>query len=873
MPICPIDGAYYWPELHSYAAPMALEVGDETGGASGLALSVRGPFSRATPMSLDVGELWESEGRMGLDVGESRSAPARVGFDVRGYSPSSGSRMGLTVTPEPSSYPAYMALEVSSSAAANGVAYMALEVRGYTQRSDVRMALTVRNVTERPAFMALQVRELRESLSPMTLDIGIVRETMTPLALDVMKSDGFLTLVNVVGAGFASISEEAPAGYYPSQDITARLFVDGVQVDIRSFNYERPKGRLGASLNVVLVSANRTLAPMKAAIRFELVVTLNGGELVHALVDGGKVAGRTYDIKWSGRGPGDELSISALDVIGDRFAIVPQSRQPIIMFDPVLVKMTDVQGSVRDAVQTELGGVILPVLEPAEGLTMLTALRRAYTGLDGYGFMTHLRPSVRATLTRLEALVGGEASRASKGLGFETIVTNIPDYFVTRVDWGLETTWHDGVQPLVGMFTPIYSAEGNALLVLDPFRPLPVGHTPRVVPVSQYSRMALEQQYREPYNAVLLTYQERGTDPFDAWAYRPKVTQSVAVDGGFGTPAYQRVELTDTSREKYLLIDPTHVIDEQPVSHEEKTYGYSLVPIPGDGGDYTLGPGLIVQVAREIQQDFYGPDGLKSGHHKDVYGLVDRASHFALGSSVEPILIATEDCDITWDVHPSDPSQMIQTRNFTRFEGLIYESERTETRGGQDVRVRYPVAAAQNSPGVIKDDGRMFFGPTKTITETLWRSGTVLNVKVVDRDLVWSGTPRVSYTAPRTGTRSANPYEARSRTILLRDLTSEAEIGPRVPLSISAGELSRDRALELGMRYLEQGVNRSPEYPLTIAGIDFALTQGSVIKGEFRDGSLTETFIVEGLNISGQGLGIEGQHQIIMSLDGTEVTT
>jgi hypothetical protein len=85
--------------------------------------------------------------------------------------------------------------------------------------------------------------------------------------------------------------------------------------------------------------------------------------------------------------------------------------------------------------------------------------------------------------------------------------------------------------------------------------------------------------------------------------------------------------------------------------------------------------------------------------------------------------------------------------------------------------------------------------------------------------------------------------------------------------------LSRDRALELGMRYLEQGVNRSPEYPLTIAGIDFALTQGSVIKGEFRDGSLTETFIVEGLNISGQGLGIEGQHQIIMSLDGTEVTT
>jgi hypothetical protein len=139
----------------------------------------------------------------------------------------------------------------------------------------------------------------------------------------------------------------------------------------------------------------------------------------------------------------------------------------------------------------------------------------------------------------------------------------------------------------------------------------------------------------------------------------------------------------------------------------------TLEPVPGSGEDYTLAPGKIVQVSREIQQEFYGGDGLKTGHHKEVYGLVDRGSFFGLGVSVEPIRLMTETCSIKWDVHPDDPSQMIQVRNFTEISGLIYEGERTDTRGGKDVRVRYPVNVAQNSPGVIKDDGRDVLRPNQ----------------------------------------------------------------------------------------------------------------------------------------------------------------
>jgi hypothetical protein len=537
MPISPIDGSYYFPETHDSASRIALAVGGGAEGRSGMGLSVTGPFSQPARMAFNVGELQEAETLMGLDVGETSDGTSRMAHTIRGFDPGVGSRMGLTVKPEPSTYASLMGLTVSSSALADAASRVGFTVRGYTPQRPHLMALTVRNITDGITGQALTIREDASIASRMGFDVGLVQETLTPMALDVVAADGFLALVDIISADFAALSEKTPTGFYPAQDITARLFVDNVQVQIRSFTYERPKGRLGASLNIALVDAIKTLAPLNSTIRFEIVVTQPGQpELVYKLVDDGKIAGRSYDIKLSGRGPGDELSIAGLDVMGDRFAIVPQSRRPIIMYDPALVRIEDVQAKVRDAVQTEKGAAILPILEPVGGLTMIQALRRAYTGLGGYGYMTRLSPRVVELMERVTGLVGGDASRSAKGLGFAAVVTNIPDYRVTRVDWGLETPWHDGVQPLVGMFGPIYFAEGNVLFIIDPFRPLPAGHTPRRVPVSAYSRMAVEQQFRDPYNAVLLTYQEWTYDNPDAWGIRDKVTQEVTQDGGFGRP-------------------------------------------------------------------------------------------------------------------------------------------------------------------------------------------------------------------------------------------------------------------------------------------------------------------------------------------------
>jgi hypothetical protein len=727
------------------------------------------------------------------------------------------------------------------------------------------LGLTVQNTFLTSGRISVEAAQHNVYTMRQALGLGGEVVTLARIAADVTNGDSMLILADILEEAVSDMSEIGPQGFYAVQEINARLVVSGSEIPITSFSYEEPDGKLGAMLNLTLARvSDRPSVPVAMSLSFDLLITNSDGDVrAIPLVQNGKIGGREFTITWRGNGPGDELTISAIDIAEDKFGLAP--RRPVTMFDPTFVQYANVAVRARDAILDEAGQPILPILEPVEGLTFLQAAQRAYTSMNGTNFMSKLSPATSAGLVKVATLIGGNGeSETTVGLGFSRVVTNIADYPIQRADFTVESGWHDGALPFVGMFDPVYFVVGQDLFIMDAERRLPTGFSTRVVPTSNYMLMSVSTPYRDPYNAVILTHQVRGSDSeYDGLTLREEVEQTTDRNGTYGSEGYQEVRHYTKFQRKYD--ESGTMVEEVVLQVKDETF----VALAGGGGTLT-------HTSTETQQDFYTND-LKTGHDRQVDSLVLVGPE----ASLELREVLREKCEISWMDNPLNPGQKIQARNFTAVSGLVYESDETQevmsASGSMDEQpIRTPVALAQKG-GIITDGGSLKFMAIKTISETLRaKTGTTLDVVVVEQDLLTGQYNRGSI-APRTGTSSTNQYETRSRSILLRNKTgngaSEDVIGPRIPISVNAGELPKDRALELGQRVLARGADPRDAYRMNLPGVDFAVHRGSVIRGLLRDGSLTGDFLVRGLTITGQNLGQQGTHRISMSLQGVELPT
>lgn len=684
----------------------------------------------------------------------------------------------------------------------------------------------------------------------------VIDESRT--SFQVRASEGFMILADLV----QSALEGGPvSGYYLPEDINVKVRVNGVEVDITAFDWEQSEDRLGGTLNVTLADPDRNLAPIGATVDMSFVVTNSlGVETEIPMLENTKLAGREYTIQWKGQGPGDEVTFTCVDIMEDRFGLAP--RRNITMFDPEWVPMNDLIVTPKEAVRDEKGNPIFPILEPIRGLTMMQVLTRAYTGVSGGSLISHLSPSVLSLMARVAHLIGGGGdSYTTLGLGFSSVVTNIPNYRITRADFTIQGGWHDGAQPFVGMFGPLYFVKNNILFVLDAERKLPAGFTPRTIPIAEYAILGQSTPYREPYNAVLLTYQMHENEYPNAFL-QPYFTQDIQKSGTYGQGDYTET-ITTLQGLKLVDGDTAEVIDDFLDTQTIET----RITVGSEVGTQVL------SAHRETTQNVYQL-GLKTGHHKQVHGLIITGPN----ASLEPQLILVEDCAITWVDDPNQIGRKIQTNVLTQIAGMVYTStEITQSTinpiSGEkmDTLVMFPIAVAQKS-GIVTDDGRLGFRPMKTITETLRAVNSgVTDVQIVEMDLL-NGTVNRSVTQPRAGQSWLNQYVNRSKTRLLRNIPSEEAIGPRIPESLNCMELPFFWAMELGHRLLARGDNPPDLYRLTLPGVDFSADRGSVLRGVRRDGTTTPSILVRGRKTTGVNLGQKG-HLIQMTLNGVQVPT
>lgn len=708
------------------------------------------------------------------------------------------------------------------------------------------------------------------SIGPTAVESQATRQSIRPVNIDtnralasceVVAGDSFLILANILASNISGPN----LGSFGYTEINAELLVNNVPIPIKSFDYQVPAGRLGSILNIRLAVPDVATVPAGASVKFSLKVRVGGVLSSYTLLDNGKLQQRDYQISYRGGnsgGPTDEISFSSLDVISDKFSLAP--RRPVVMFDPYRVRYDQVQVRNDQMVTDPRGNKIVPLVEPVAGLSMRRVLQRAYTGIGGAAFIT-----VPSQVYGWSTLMSGPATD-QHGCGFTGVITNIPDYKVRRVDFTLENGWHAGAQPTVMMYSPVYFVENNVLYIMDVEQPLPYGVVPHQVTLASHKVLSERIEYKPDSNAVLLTYQYNGNDPSEdpAKQYRDVFTETVeSVIGERGNRGYSQTTVRRWDREVFMPDRPTDVLDTFPLSSETETE-QSVTWYYASGDEQAT----YTRVTHRETIDYLYEGDLKIQHVKTTYAAVaDPATSFTI--NMFPVEIET--CDISWMEDPNNPGVKLQSSVRTDVWGrCAYNPNNTETvvdSHGTVLFVRMiPVLIAQSS-GILSSEWVISNNiPISSTRMTLHKGkGNQFDVEVIEIDHL-NNTLRKSYTEPVTGTNSNDPFEARSRTVLLRDTVSEAAIGPRIPLGINAYELPRDRAIKLGQRALYRLSNPLMTMPLTLAGVDFTIARGTVIKGQKRSGGYTSNYFVTGYTISGNELGKTG-HRVTQTIESVEI--
>lgn len=697
---------------------------------------------------------------------------------------------------------------------------------------------------------------------PSSIGVDLYFAMLTSGSLEIVLGDNFMILADILAENLSG-PNLGSFGYY---EINAELKVNGTVVPIKSFNYNVPTGKLGSILNVALAIPTVTQVPAGAAIIFSLVVKVGGVSSTYKLIDNGKLQERSYIITYRGGkqdGPQDEVSFSSLDVISDKFGLAP--RRPITMYDPSRVRMDSVQTRNDQMTRDEYGGRIMPVIEPVYGLNLRTILSRAYTGIGGSSFITPL-----GGWTNIPSWVPLIGAVNQLGCGFDAVITNIPDYRVRRADFTIEGGWHDGAQPAVAMYGPVYFVHNNTLFIMDPDRALPAGMDAHTILLAEHKSLTERIEYKVDANAVMLTYQYTGNDPSEdpqkvyRDVYHDEVIDEIGTSGEAG---YSKVTTRRWDREYYMTDTPDEVLDTQPVSSDTET---TITCVWYDDAGSVVA--AYDRVTHQETIDYLYEGDLKIKHTRVVKAAVPDPG---AGYLVSLLPVEEETCDISWVNDPLNPGLKLQDSVRTDIKGICVWGPDDETViDGATTTFRRPIPVLQAYEAGIVTDGWIMGAsmiPIKSIRTTLQNmKGQHFDVEMIETDYL-NNTHKRSSVEPTTGTVSNDPFATKSRSILLRDRTSELDIGYRIPVPVNAYELPRLLAIQLGYRVLSRLKNPLMALPIALAGVDFTIARGSVIQGQKRTGYTTNYFVT-GYTITGTSLGKHG-HRISQNLEATELLT
>lgn len=648
--------------------------------------------------------------------------------------------------------------------------------------------------------------------------------------------------------------------------VGAWLTINGVSVPVAGASIKAPSRKLGASVTIALAVPDVTSVPQGASVTFEVGAGA-GSPVVWSRVPYmslGKLLGRAYNISWIPRPgkPGDTVQFSAISPLADRLGLAPE--RPVILYNPDTVDSQNLVGDTsnydRDALT---GAAILPVLEPVSGLTLKAVLDRAFTNRP---------PNLSRQAATLSTSTGrdiyAESLGVGTGAGFNSVVTNIGDYPVDRVDFSEEGGWLGGVQALIAPYEAEVFEDSNTLYIIDPDKGLPAGLQVRALPLSCFIDLNETVEATEIVNVLRFSYLTR-TPPVDRdgniiiQGAIPSIERPVlpATESGQGR-SYVRVE-TYPEFEVWKDLTTGQVVARNEIQTETRKYTYrdkvQLTPQAGGRVKRQIVPGGIVETSVETVQTHYQGKLKKDSLRKISAVYYDPNVKGAPDSSLREVM--TETNRLEWRPDVNSPGESELVRSITETEGIVLVEK---DRDGN--KLYTPILQAQSS-GLIKGDGSQYTTrmPIRTVIEELRDSGFNQSAVITTEFNLLTGSVEVSppvYT--RTGSRSTaqkvgNRVTQAAFTVRERitDVASIAAYGKRRAASLSLGEVEPELARRIARRRLYRLANPRQSVTVTLPGIDFTIRRGSLLRPARRSG-YSGTYMVTGWTITIRGLGTEG---------------
>lgn len=606
---------------------------------------------------------------------------------------------------------------------------------------------------------------------------------------------------------FLDLVDAAVQGAGSSRRYAARLKASGVELPARSIIESAQAGALGVSLDVTLATPNRSLVTSQSLLSFEVGVWNGTSFDWVTIMDGGKMSGDRAAYANQGSRPADKVSFGTLDLLADRWTRAPEA--PVTLYDPQEVD-EPANTDARSLVHDEQGNAITPVNRAIYGLTMREVLRQAYV----------------------------------EGCGFESVVTNIPDFPVSASYFTLEGGYHAGVLPLVSLFEPMYFAVGEQLWIVDADAALPAGLTPLQLSDADVKAIDDTRPPRQAVSKLIVEYKEDARAGGDYFTERLEQERSEA--GRFGSPGYTLTETTRRVREYRSFSAPETIVRSAVVEVETKT----------TDTDFQI-------IGRETQADTFDALGRKARHTRRVEARVpDLSSAGALTLQT----VSDETYTIIYRPAAASGSDEIAMTT-TEVSGLVLVDK---DRPYLDKPYEIPYTDAHQS-GYIDTEANQSaeFKAIRTVTEEYVREGGSVEVRRQVANHLNGGSVENSTSQTRAGSIAVS---RRAQSTVRRMVTTSggSSTGRTVP-TFSAGDIPGDRARELARRKLRRLNNPPRQVSITLPYLDFRLRRGQIVEAHARGGLSLGVFIVEGYTRRFEALEA-GNQKFSMTLTARQIT-
>lgn len=354
------------------------------------------------------------------------------------------------------------------------------------------------------------------------------------------------------------ILTEIPATAFQNQNLRARFFVHNTELPIKSFEFSKPKGTVGSSLNVTLAKADLAQIPADAIFRFQIGKFISGNWQYFTLIENAVLDSRSYALAFLN----DTLSFSSIAPLADKLELCPRSN--LICYDSNSVELSlDNTQPIYDI----LGNQIATTLRSFNQLSLYALLEIAFV----------------------------------EGCGFADFETNIPNFLVSRADFSFTSSYLEAIGSIIGIFEPVIFEVDNVIWILDKTQAIPEGFEPNTLTASRMTTYGANKASQPLIDGFLMQYTD---SEFSANTSVNRLVQFTNSTGNFGDDNYTETEITQTFKDWKHTSNPNIVVKSDLISEKHETF---------------VGSELV---GRTIETNFYDGQGKRVESRKTIEALV-----------------------------------------------------------------------------------------------------------------------------------------------------------------------------------------------------------------------------------------------------------